>query len=484
MKKLFKDIAAVGLMIALLAGLTQASLTAAAVTFKVVETPAVSVYTSQGSTDTTLVVTPVPVDLDGNVLTMSNFGSNPTVTVDPGVSGYEEIESFSTITNNGNQTATLGGMTRDLQSVYPYTTAGAGKQHGGGAIVVFGNNPQVYGRLGALENDQLWTGLNTYSAAAKPAYNSAPTFGSGDGLALVNYATLLATAIQGAATSTEGNMGIVQLAPTGIVGVASSTTGAPYVLKAAIASTTYNGSTAFQGEIPALRSTKNIDPNFIATSSTDNYSFGGTVNIASSTVYNQNVGNLNATSSATLPVNTKIGGLPALNTSYVPVKYTLINTNSFNSSNNTNSGTTVGTSTDSLTIPAGVFAASSTITVFATSNSSQFCLVSGGGSATCTLYLRDSAGENLATCNIAGAGSLDGIVNMSIFNQNSTSAQRVLVSCMPIPATVANYVNSVGTNTINTSGTMTLFLASQIVNSGVGSVTNFQLNTFSIVVTP
>ena len=73
-------------------------------TLQFVETPIVQLYTSESYNATTLIVTPVPIDLDGNVLTISSFGSSPTLTVDPGISGYEEIEGFTSITNNGNGT--------------------------------------------------------------------------------------------------------------------------------------------------------------------------------------------------------------------------------------------------------------------------------------------------------------------------------------------------------------------------------------------
>lgn len=314
MKKLFKEIIGAGLLVSLLIGLTGASIAGATTTLKVAETPAVSVYTSQGQTDTTLVVTPVPVDLDGNVLTMSNFGSGPTVTVDPGVSGFEEIESFTNITNNGNNTATLSGITRDLQSVYPYTGTGTGKQHGGGAVVVFSNNPQLYGRLAAPENDNVWTGLQTYSTANQPVYNGNPSFSNP--FALIDKAYADALSIVGAPTSTESGMGVVRLATFGQVGtgIASSTSGAPYVIENKFASSTYNGSTAFQGEIPALRSTKDIDPNFIATSSANTYNFGATIGLNGPT--SVGAGGLNGLTSASTTLNgtTTANGITSINT--------------------------------------------------------------------------------------------------------------------------------------------------------------------------
>lgn len=506
MKKTFKDIASLVLMMGLLAGVTQASFAAAAVTFKVVETPAVSVYTSQGTSDTTLVITPVPVDLDGNVLTMSNFGSNPTVTVDPGVAGIEEIESFTTITNNGNSTATLGGMTRDLQSVYPYTSTGAGRQHGGGAIVVFGNNPQVYGRLGALENDQLWTGINTYSAANKPTYNSTPTFGAGDGNAFVNYATLLATAIQGAGTSTEGTMGIVRLATFGQVGtgVASSSSGAPYVIENKFASSTYNGSTVFQGEIPTLRSTFNLDPNFIATSTGNNYVWGGNHTFTAGYIATASSTNTATTSIAASSVTNnalKLNGVPYafpstqgstgsnLQNNGSGVLSWNIGTTHYNSINTTGivlsgGALTVATST-AMSVPAGVLAASSTIMVQGNINT---CQDNNSDQVTCTLALYDATTyTQIANCSFsstASGGAVQGTLFFTITNKSSLSSQASISSCVVAGSTGATNQNggTTLTSSLNTANALSLVMVASVNNqAGVNSLT---LSNFSIVVTP
>lgn len=484
----FKTIVTTGLMIALLAATAQVFVVEAAVTFKVVQTPAVSVYTSQGASDTTLTVTPVPADLDDNVLTMSNFGSNPTITVDPGVAGIEEIESFSTIVNNGNGTATLGGMTRDLQSVYPYTSVGAGRQHGGGAIVVFSNNPQVYGRLGVLENDQLWTGLNTYSAANKPKYNSTPTFGGSDGLAFVNYATLIATAIQGAGTSTEGSMGIVQLATFGQVGtgIASSSTGAPFVITNKFASSTYNGSTVFQGEIPTLRSTKNIDPNFIATSTADIYNFGGQI------YFN---GKFLSTASSTFTATTTFNGSNVLNNAIifngVPYAFpstqgvagtTFVNdgngnlTNGYPAKYTTSGSFAVGSgayaTSSPINIPAGVLNASSTITVFGNSQCNN------ATSQSCNYYLRTTTGTTFDLClpTPPGATTYNQTFQFSLVNTTGVSAQRIVHNCVSYNSSgVANLDVNTNTTAINLAAATGFVFVVQTTGASSISAVNFTM---------
>ena len=298
MKNLYKFVSAIAVIFVLI--MSSAALQAFAVThtLQYVQTPAVSLYASQTYNATTMVITPVPTDLAGNALTMSSFGSGPTLTVDPGILGAEEIETFTSFTNNGNNTATLGGITRGLQSVYPYTS-GTGVTHGAGATVVFSNNPQLYNRLASWENDGSVTGV--WSFVTQPVYSLTQTFTNP--LALVDLEYVNALSIVGAPTSTFNGMGVSWLATNAQIaaGTASSTTGAPLVIPAKAASSTYNGATAFNGLIPALRSTKDIDPNFIATSTGNNYTWGGThtfnatTTVATSTVASTTITTANVT---------------------------------------------------------------------------------------------------------------------------------------------------------------------------------------------
>lgn len=214
--------------------------TASATTFRVVQTPTLHLYTGLSASATTMRITPFPKDLNGTKLTMTDFGSSPTVTVDPKLSSYEEIVGFTAITDNGDNTATLTGLSRNLISKYPYTTTGTGRTHGAGAVVVFSNNPQLYGRLGALENDQAWTGTNTFASTSMPRYDVTPSaamWAAAGGSELVDLNKLNATAIAGAANASETAAGIIEIA-TGLE-LASSTklgsTGSRLVLPASLA---------------------------------------------------------------------------------------------------------------------------------------------------------------------------------------------------------------------------------------------------------
>lgn len=130
---------------------------------KIVQTPAIALYSPLSAAGVQMIVTPYPVDLDGNKLTMADFGTVGYSTIDPKISGFEEIVSFNAIVDNGNNTATLALTARDLQSKFPYTGVGTGKQHGSSAVVVFSNNPQVMAEYTARANDEVVTGQWTFT---------------------------------------------------------------------------------------------------------------------------------------------------------------------------------------------------------------------------------------------------------------------------------------------------------------------------------
>src|ERR1035437_2450451 len=115
------------------------------VLLKVNQTPIVALYSGLAAAGTSMTITPVPADLDGVALTMTDFGNTGYCTIDPKISGYEEIVSFTGLTANGDGTATLTGLTRDLKGKSPYTVSSSGgKIHGSNAVVVFSDNPQIF----------------------------------------------------------------------------------------------------------------------------------------------------------------------------------------------------------------------------------------------------------------------------------------------------------------------------------------------------
>lgn len=195
------------------------------VLLKVNQTPAVALYSPLSAAGTSVVITPYPVDLDGNKLTMSDFGNLGYCTVDPKIASYEEILSFTGITDNGDGTATLTGLSRDLTSKYPYTTTGVGKTHGASAILVFSNNPQIYGRLAGKDNDETITGFWTFPTvdAARPGIGS--DVDTAVATAFITFGQLSRQAIAGAANASTTVKGIVELATQAEIDARTTTGG-------------------------------------------------------------------------------------------------------------------------------------------------------------------------------------------------------------------------------------------------------------------
>ncbi len=99
-------------------------------------------------------------DIDGNALTMSNFGYKGYVTIEPGKSGREEQASFTGITGN-----TLTGVSHvafTSTSTSFTETSGLTKSHPGGATVVVSNTSGFYSQYAAKVNDEAITGSWTF----------------------------------------------------------------------------------------------------------------------------------------------------------------------------------------------------------------------------------------------------------------------------------------------------------------------------------
>lgn len=181
-------------------------------TLKFVQTPEVALYNTIAATDTSMRVTPYPVDLDGNKLAFSDFGDSPALTVDPEVSGIEEIMLFNNIVDNGDNTATITISLRDVISKSPYNTGGTGRQHGSGAVVVFSNNPQMYNRLVTKENDETITGRKIFPSDNISNAGILADVDTSIATAFVTFGQLSRQAIAGAANASTTVKGLVELA--------------------------------------------------------------------------------------------------------------------------------------------------------------------------------------------------------------------------------------------------------------------------------
>ena len=102
--------------------------------------------------------------IDGTLLTMSNFGIKGFGTIEPNNGTKEEQIVFTGVTQNANGTATLTGVSRVL-TVYPYTeTSGVASSHTGGVKFVVSNTAGFYNTFTNKYNDETVTGTWTFNA--------------------------------------------------------------------------------------------------------------------------------------------------------------------------------------------------------------------------------------------------------------------------------------------------------------------------------
>lgn len=111
------------------------------------------------STDTEIVLDDF-VDLSGDDLEMADFGDKGYITINPG-NDNEEIISFTGFTVNDDGSVTLDtGVTRGLESTYPYGTDGTAHPHGAGDVVVVSNTSHLL--------DQIITYVDNIAIAGSP----------------------------------------------------------------------------------------------------------------------------------------------------------------------------------------------------------------------------------------------------------------------------------------------------------------------------
>lgn len=121
---------------------------------------------SIGSTDTTIDLSSFADPTTGTPYTMTLLNTNIVYgTIAPRTSQSEFI-SFTGITQNADGTATLTGVTRGLQKYYPYTTNAAYQlPHAGQSTFIMSDVPQVFEEFSPLENNNTWTGINTFNVS-------------------------------------------------------------------------------------------------------------------------------------------------------------------------------------------------------------------------------------------------------------------------------------------------------------------------------
>lgn len=127
-------------------------------------------------------------------ITTTDIGNLGHATLDPNTSSEESI-SFTTITQNGDGTATISGITRGLKFVDPYTeTTSLKLAHGAASVFIMTNTSAYYAGFLNKNNDETIAGTYTYTSTAIPIYNSNPTFTDDKHIISKKYADDLAIA--------------------------------------------------------------------------------------------------------------------------------------------------------------------------------------------------------------------------------------------------------------------------------------------------
>lgn len=150
---------------------------------------------------------------DGTEITTSELGTTNYGTLEPGTS-KEEIISFTGVTQNGDGTATLTGVTRGLGFTTPYTAVAGNRQsHAGNTVFVLSNNPQMYDDMSSNVNDETITGKFTFPGGGDA---DAPVSGTvyaepTDDLEYASKKYIDDIAIAGSPKATEAVYGIAKL---------------------------------------------------------------------------------------------------------------------------------------------------------------------------------------------------------------------------------------------------------------------------------
>lgn len=123
-------------------------------------------------------------DIDGNALSMSDFGVIGYGTLDPGNGSLEEQVSFTGLTNNANGTTTLSGIS-SVTFYTPFTaTSGLLKTHAGATPFIISNDAGFYNQIKSYIDTALsagavpaTTGLNGIGhVSVTPVDNANPVF--------------------------------------------------------------------------------------------------------------------------------------------------------------------------------------------------------------------------------------------------------------------------------------------------------------------
>lgn len=426
---------------------------------------------SVSSTDVAITLSSFTIPQSGAEITDSYIGDIEYGTIEPGNSSRQEFISFTGITQNADGTATLTGVARGLAPVTPYTASTTyAFSHAGSVRFIISDAPSKWDRVAFKSNDEAVTGLWNFNSYLP---TSSITATSSNQLANKTYVDNVVNA--GAATSTESNGGIVELATQ--LEMASSTDGGvlkPLVLQAKYSTSTPDGTSQAGLYVPISKNNGKLHQLWLDL--TEDFTFTGH-NIFSS-VFSTNASSTNATTTnqtitgvVSSLLKTDSNGLvtsATAGTDYQQQQYTFGTATDL---------TTTGTATSTaMTIPANIMTASSSIAVQGTFTSA--------GTSNCTISIKKSSTyEDFVTgVFVATGGTNNGIFDSTILNNNSVSSQISFFKGLAFEDALGTgditKPNTETTSSIDTSNEFTL--AVNLASAGDSCT----VSNYTIIVTP
>lgn len=130
---------------------------------KIVKTLKTTLLAPFSSSDASLTVAKF-VDLDGNEVALSDFGSWGVVVIKQGTT--VEIVKFSGVTQSASDTScvlTVASSGRSIAGTSPYAGASTGEDFNSGAEVIVTNDPLTLSRFGNLDVAATWDAIQTFS---------------------------------------------------------------------------------------------------------------------------------------------------------------------------------------------------------------------------------------------------------------------------------------------------------------------------------
>lgn len=228
-----------------------------------------------GLTDTSIILQSFATP-DGTKITMSNFGTIGYATLEPGGSKEENI-SFTGITQNANNTATLTGVVRGLGFVYPYSASAAlQKTHAGGSTLVISNSAVFYSSFAFWGSTTTITGNWTFTSSSIPVLDTGTStvFTTSSQLITKGYADQLA--FNGAPNASFSTQGLVQLATTSQLIAGTATSGLNLFLVPA--NQYFNTTSSASNIVPVTGSNGKLSQGFLDL--TQGWTFTGTTTLS------------------------------------------------------------------------------------------------------------------------------------------------------------------------------------------------------------